>query len=97
MPDPTAIGTSNISYDTAVLKGTINPNNLNTEYWFEYGIGDFSNSTESFYLIAADKIIDVEVAVIGLDPGIDYQFRIACKNDMGTARSNIRFFTTKVK
>jgi len=87
---------SNITINSATLKGTINPNLLRTTVAFEWGTSisygntiiatgsPFSGSTSS----------DVSIDLTGLTPGTTYHFRITATNDLGITNSDDMQFTT---
>jgi len=89
--DATDVGES-----SATLWGSVSPNYGDTEAWFEWG----ADSNLSVFSIT-DKT-DVSALSgntsltkhIGLNPGVDYYYRIAASNYAGTSKGNIKSFFT---
>ena len=87
---------SNITINSATLKGTVNPNLLSTTVSFEWGTSISYGNT----IIVADSPIsvstscDVSVDLTGLTPGTTYHFRIKATNDLGITNSDDMQFTT---
>lgn len=83
-PDATTGGAKDITYATAVLDGTVNPNGENTSYYFQYGptrayggqsaIGDAG---------AGSKAVDAQAAIGGLQPLTVYHYRLVAVNAAG--------------
>lgn len=94
---PTAITNSatSVSQTSAILNGSVNPNNANTIAWFEYG------TTASLGLIAGNQSIgsgnspvNINFNFIGLRQNATYYFRIGAQNSLGTVYGNILSFNT---
>jgi lysophospholipase L1-like esterase len=82
----------------AILTGTVNPNGLATEAWFEYGtnpnLASFDNTVTQ--TIAAGSITQpVTQSLPGLTPGTTYHFRLVASNAGGFAEGKIFSFTTR--
>ncbi|MFA4999484.1 MAG: fibronectin type III domain-containing protein [Parcubacteria group bacterium] len=91
---PDAVATSaSASQNSATLYGTVDPNNLTTNYRFEYGIGNFSNTAGSGSL-SGDGAKNVSVYISSLPSNTTYQFRIVASNSKGENISNTKLFTT---
>lgn len=87
-----------VSYGSAILTGSVNPNGSNTSYYFEYGptkalggqtaIADAGSGTHG---------VSVSLAVIGLHPLTVYHYRLVGVNSAGPTIGDERMFmTTKV-
>ena len=87
---------SNITINSATLKGTVNPNLLSTTVSFEWGTSiSYGNTiivTESPISVSTSS--DVSVDLTGLTPGTTYHFRINATNDLGITNSDDMQFTT---
>lgn len=79
----------------ALVYGDINPNQAETKYWFEYG-----KTTDLGQLSAIKSAGDgkskrtVSAALIGLDPGVTYYYRLNAQNQFGTANGSVMSFRT---
>jgi WD40-like Beta Propeller Repeat len=79
----------------ALLGGRVNPNNMETKYWVEYGPGQggpgasypssFPVDHDQASAGAAGQAVFSVRQVSGLDPGSSYHYRIAAKNAVGTS------------
>jgi hypothetical protein len=106
---PTILGSSvtNITSSSAVLRARLNPNTLETTYWFEYGLTDCAAPPETCTKVpsggasAGDGHLPVSVsaAISGLVPGTKYYFRVVAKNSGpkgGLENGPTRTFTTQI-
>jgi hypothetical protein len=77
---------SSIASTTATLNGTVNPNGLDTEYYFEYGTTTAYGSTTSVADAGSGtSAISVMAAISGLVPETTYYFRIVATNSSVTS------------
>lgn len=68
---------SSISYYSATLNGSINPNGLNTNYYFEYGIDtQYGNKTITKSIGNGTSIVNVSEIITGLLPNTHYDYRL---------------------
>ncbi len=84
---------------TATLRGTVDPNNSETTYWFEYStdpllVGTPLSSSRTT-LAASSAGTSVSAKVDSLKPKTDYYFRLVAQNSTGTVRTDIKSFKTK--
>src|SRR5690625_3484694 len=87
----------NLSRTEGTLRGFVNPNSLKTESWFEFGpAGDLSEIFPLSNLEEKTIAEAVSAIVSELDPGTDYEFRLAASNLDGTVQSPIIGFSTIV-
>ena len=95
---PTAVtnGATNISTTTATLNGTINPNGLNTNYYFEYGTSTSYGSTKAGTTgFSGSTNVNVSGSITGLNPNTTYHYRIVATNSAGTSNgSDVTFLTS---
>ncbi len=81
-----------ITETTAALAGTVNPNEAETKYYFEYG------PTTSYGSKTIEHTILTKGAAAGtakgLTPGTTYHFRLVATNSYGTAYGSDEQFTT---
>jgi hypothetical protein len=89
-PTVTTEGASGITAYTATLKATVNPNGLDTHYYFEYGTT--STLYESYAPAppgndagSGSTPVQVSVGLTVLAPSTTYYYRIVATNSTGTA------------
>jgi hypothetical protein len=105
---PTILGTSvtNITSSSAVLRARLNPNTLETTYWFEYGLEDCAEPDASCTKVPSDGAsagdghvpVAVSAAIGGLSSGTKYFFRVVAENPGpkgGLREGPTRTFTTQ--
>jgi hypothetical protein len=85
-----------VTTTTALLNGSVNPNNLPTVWRFQYGTTrSYGADTPSQGPTAAEKRnIAVAAPIAGLAPGTTYHFRLVAVNSSGTRLGGDRTFTT---
>jgi len=80
---------------TATLNGTVNPNGLDTQVSFEYGVTDaLGTVTPEVTVSAGLDFIPVSADVTALLPETVYFFKVVATNLLGTTSGNILQFTT---
>lgn len=88
-------GAVNIARTSVNLNGEIDPNDLNTEWWFEFGettaLGDVTNTGT---IGAAANRTSVSAIIYDLKPLTKYYYRVNAHNQFGTVNGGIRTFTT---
>jgi hypothetical protein len=105
---PTILGSNvtNVASSTAVLRARINPNTLETRYWFEYGLEDCATSPGACTKVPSDGAsagnghlpTAVSAAISGLNPGTKYYFRVVAENSFepdGLSEGPVRTFMTQ--
>ncbi len=100
--EPTAV-TGNavaISTSSADLKGTVNPNGLDTKYWFEYSTDSLlgsllTNTTAQTSIGSGVNEISIEKSVSGLHSKTNYYFRLVAQNSAGTVFGEKMTFKTR--
>lgn len=99
-PAATTRSANNVEETTATLRGTVDPNGLETTYWFEYSsdslLGSLLLRTTARVSAGAGTNPDsVEADVSGLDSNTNYFFRVVAQNSQGTVRGDKLSFKTK--
>jgi DNA-binding beta-propeller fold protein YncE len=90
-----------ITNDSAALKAKINPNNLETTYWWEYGTEDCAIATCTKVPVDGAEIGDGRKGVVvtqmisGLDPQTVYFYRVVAENEEGTTPGDGKHFMTQ--
>ncbi len=97
-PLPPAVvtgGVSNVTYSSAILGGYIAARGQVTNYVFQYGPTK-SYGAQSPLAPAGNGTVTIKVtqAVVGLQPGITYHYRIVAASAGGTTKGGDRAFTT---
>jgi hypothetical protein len=97
---PPAVATraaSAVSTSAATLNGTIDPNDLETSYHFEYGTGtSYGTSVPLPSAVGGSGKLPEEVgqAITGLKPDTTYHYRLTATNSAGSSDGEDRSFTT---
>lgn len=90
-------GSSEITAGSARVNGRVNPNGVETAYWFEYstepGLTSISTSPEQT-LNAAGALITVSANLANLLSGTTYYYRVVARNQFGITRGEINSFVT---
>jgi hypothetical protein len=97
-PKVTTGNAKDVSYGSATLAGTIDPNGSSTSYYFQYGpTKAYGGQTAIAGAGAGDKTLTVEQALMGLQPLTRYHYRLLAVNGDGTTIGGDHTFqTTKV-
>ncbi len=96
-PIATSVAATSITENNATLNGTINPNGLATQAWFEYGtdpgLQTYSSSPNQD---AGNGLIaqSVSTTLSVLAPGTTYYFRVCAENSGGYSEGQVMSFTT---
>ncbi len=86
---------TNVILTEATLKATLNPENSNTTYRFEWGLdSSYGSSTAEIALGAGDADHTVGLTLTGLEPATTYHYRIVATNSIGVGESADHRFTT---
>jgi hypothetical protein len=97
-PPPTVLtgAAEETTRTTASLTGTVNPEGLETEYWFEYGASDSYGLRTAAFVHAGSGIVPIAIATIisELAPETSYRFRLVAMNRDGTSYGGERALTT---
>jgi hypothetical protein len=88
-------GYSNPTSSSVTLKGCINPRNLDTYYYFEYGTTvAYGEVTDVYSLEHSLNSSNVAINVNGLTSGTEYHFRLVAFNEKGEQYGADRHFST---
>jgi hypothetical protein len=91
-----------VTGDSAVLNGKVNPNNLSTEYWFEYGLS--SCEVEECTKVPLDdgvsigqgrKGVSVSQPITSLSASTPIYYRVVAKNELGKTDGPTKVFVTQ--
>jgi phosphodiesterase/alkaline phosphatase D-like protein len=86
---------TDISRTTANLRGEINPNRSETNYWFEYGKDTNLGNVSALETLASGfATVSIGISVRDLEPSTRYYFRLNAQNQYGTVNGSILNFTT---
>jgi hypothetical protein len=89
-------GVSNVTPSGATLHGSVDPNNADTTYYFEYGTTTlFGTSTAVTPAGAGPDARAVSMPIAGLAPATRYHYRLIAQNGEGIANGGRRTFTTR--
>jgi hypothetical protein len=95
-PTATTEHARHVTDTTAVLRGTINPHGVDTDYTFNYGVTpSYGATTPARSAGSGRKTITVAVRIGGLEPGTTYHFQIAAVSAAGSASGADLTFKTK--
>ena len=95
LPSCITLAASDITSNTATLNGTVNPNDLSTIVTFEYGTTTSyeSTATAAPSPVNGNTIVNVSVALTGMNPATTYHYRIKTVNSIGTTLGDDKTFT----
>lgn len=81
---------------SATLAGSVNPNALETHYYFEYGpTPSYGDATPEYALSGSeDGVVPVGIGVTGLRPRTTYYYRVVASNSVGTSYGAQHAFET---
>jgi hypothetical protein len=87
----------NISKNSVILKGSINPNGSSATAWFEYGISSGFQTpsvTTQLSVGSATYFLPFSQTIMNLSPNTTYYSRAVGRNYAGTVNGNIYSFVT---
>jgi hypothetical protein len=91
----TTSAASSVTVTSAILKGLVAPNRLETNYRFDYGTSPRYGSSTSSSPVGSTSGDHLESEVVsGLEPNTTYHFRVLASNAAGTAYGQDHTFTT---
>jgi len=94
-PTATTKDASNIGVNSARLNGSVNPKNLSTTVWFEWGTSstELTNRTPN-KTVTGNQNVDVFANLTGLSQNKKYYFRVVAENKGGRVQGSVKNFTT---
>ena len=97
-PRASTLGSSSVTYSSAILDGSVNPRGQSTTYVFQYGTTrSFGSQTPLAPAGSGSVPIKVSQTVTGLQPLTTYHYRISATGPSGTTvGANRTFKTTSV-
>jgi hypothetical protein len=96
-PTVTTGEASTVKSEEATLSGTINPESLDTKYYFEYGItSSYGMRTAEINAGSGTSGLVASAAIAELEPGVTYHFRLVAASVTGTTPGEDRTFTTEM-
>jgi uncharacterized repeat protein (TIGR01451 family) len=97
IPQATTLQATSITQNSAVLNGSVNPNNSQTQYRFEYGTTpSLGNQTSWQSVGSGNTAVNVFQSISGLQSNTTYYFRIVAQNQYGTTQGQILSFVTDI-
>ena len=95
-PAATTGAVSKVTFSTAHLKGSVDPNKQATTYYFQFGT-TIALGTQTAPVAAGngDKAVRAAADLTGLAPVTKYYYRVVAHNNSGTALGKRRSFTTR--
>jgi sugar lactone lactonase YvrE len=97
LPAATTEQASGLTSSEATLNGTVNPEESDTHYHFEYGpTTSYGASTAEVDAGSGTANVKPSQAVTGLEPGGGYHFRLVASNVAGTSYGVDGLFTTSI-
>lgn len=104
-PVATTEPATEVGAEGATLNATVNPEGFDTTYQFEYvDEAEFAeNAYENATAVPASakeigsgtSNVEVSESIAGLEPGVDYHFRVVASNSAGTTYGEDETFTTQ--
>jgi hypothetical protein len=94
-PTVTTIAASEVHQEQATLNGTVNPQGLDTHYYFQYGpTTEYGSSTPSTDAGSGTGTLGKSATVTGMQPSTAYHYRLVATSSGGTVYGSDQSFTT---
>lgn len=97
-PAAVTLSATDITRESATLRGQANPNGDSTGVWFEWGKSS-SNLNRATPFESIGSGVDFEIfsfPLAGLEPNTTYFYRAAAASELGSDRGEIKTFTTGI-
>jgi hypothetical protein len=94
---PTAItgSATSITGFSVTLNGTVDPNGIDTNYYFEYGIDqNYGSASKKAHVGSDTGIVSVSAEISKLNEHTTYHYRLVAANESGTSYGDDETFTT---
>ena len=86
---------TSVTESSVTLNGTVDPNGIDTNYYFEYGTDQNYGSASTETLVDSDTgIISVSADISDLNDYATYHYRLMATNESGTSYGDDNTFTT---
>jgi hypothetical protein len=86
IPSVVTLPVSSIASTGAVVNGVVNPNGLQSRFWFEWGPSTAYNSTSQVRLLfPGTTALPTNAPVAGFAPNTTYHYRMVATNNLGRA------------
>ncbi len=96
VPAVQTLAATGVTNTAALLQGTVNPNGLNTTYYFEYGTtASYGTSNTPALVGSGTTVQNVNYGASGLARKTTYHFRVVGANAIGTTAGTDLQFTTQ--
>lgn len=94
-PSVATNGPVSVTATSAVINGSVNPNNVYTSFWFEFGTSPSLGQKTSVQPAGVGNIWQLVTGDLsGLITGATYYYRVAAQNSQGTNWGEIKTFIT---
>ena len=95
-PDATTYSAVNVDTDSAMLRGEVSPNGLDTDYWFAWGtsMSNLSHATPVRHVAGSSGTVNFDETIYGLHDSTLYYFRVVAENDKGLDYGTLLYFNT---
>ena len=94
-PSATTNSATNITYNSATLNATVNPNGLATTVWFQYGTTtSYGSETTHESIGSGTSNVSYSKGISGLSPNTTYHFRVVASSSCNTTYGSDMTFTT---
>jgi len=83
-----------LSFSSATLTGSVNPNGLRTWYYFEYDTTDLYRLKTPETFVSGSSLLGVKATIFDLSPATIYHYRLAANSDNGRSSGAAKTFKT---
>jgi hypothetical protein len=88
---------TNITYNSARLRGTVDPNGVSTNAYFQYGVSTSYGTNTSYQNVGSGNVaVNISYTATGLLTNTQYNFRIRAIRTDGTYNGLNQTFTTEL-
>jgi len=96
-PSVATNGPASVGSTTATINGSVNPNNVHTVYWFDFGTSPSLGQKTSVQTAGVGNTWQLVTGNLsGLTPNLTYYYRVTAQNNQGTAFGELKSFTTTI-